>query len=263
MHLSHPHSHSHARSILASINNDPLNPESKTKDSANLKRTLSLSSISSADTIINNNNNADTKSSDSKTRIRRCKIALSSVTESHLQRSSVTNSTLATLPSVKWSHITDSVLTNILTLKRAKLDSATVSNAVYIRRATITNSTISDAIRIKKATAQNSSLRRVPLLERSTIKNCVVSDCIIYKTDFEGMVLENGIWKGGRLVGRVDQRREVVVRALEGDDFTRLDERTGKHDDMNEKTRVRYVDDSLVKDDRDHGDEEVLPVYKS
>lgn len=249
MHLSHPHPNSHAREILASINNDHLTcePETKTKDSADLNRVLSLSSISSA----------DTKSSNSETRIRRCKIALSSLKDSNLKRSVVTNSTLATLPSVKWSHITDSTLTNILTLKRANLDSATVYNVVDIRRATIIASTISDAIRIKKATVQNSLLRRMPLLERSTVKNCVVSDCIIHKTDFDGMVLENGIWKGGLLLGRVDEAKEVIVRALEVGEVSGFDRCVGKSDDVNEKKRVNDV---VVN--KAHEDEEALPVYK-
>lgn len=149
---------------------------------------------------------------------------------------------------------------NILTLKRAKVESATVSNVVYIRRATIIASTISDVIRIKKATITDSLLRRVALLERSTIKNCVVNDCIIYKTDFEGMVLENGIWRDGCLVGRVDQSKEVVVRALEGIEFSGVDECAGEHDDMNEKRGVRVVNGSLVKEEKK---DEALPVYKS
>ncbi|PCG96889.1 Hypothetical protein PENO1_066030 [Penicillium occitanis (nom. inval.)] len=250
MHLSHPHPHSHSGSILTSINNDSPQTKPKTKTCKDLKRAPSLSSISSA----------DTKSPDEKTRIRRCKIALSSITDSHLKRSSVVNSTLSTLPSVKWSHITDSVLTNILTLKRASIDSATISNVVDVRRATIINSTITDAIRIKKASTQNSSLRRVALLERSTIKNCVVNDCIIYKTDFEGMLLENGIWKGGCLVGRVDQGREVVARALEGGEFSGVEKRVGNNDDeSNEQNGMGDVNVSLDK----KGNEEALPVYKS
>lgn len=150
---------------------------------------------------------------------------------------------------------------NILTLKRAKIESATVSNVMYIRRATIIASTITDAIRIKKATITDSLLRRVALLERSTIKNCVVNDCIIYKTDFEGMMLENGIWRDGCLVGRVDQSKEIVVRALEGGEFSGVDGRAGEHDDVNEKRGLRVINDSLVK--KDKKDEEALPVYKS
>lgn len=255
MHLSHPYPHSHARSILATVNNDPPQTSPQTKACKSLKRCSSLSSISSTDTI-----NADTKSPDEKTRIRRCKIALSSITGSYVKRSSVANSTLSTLPSVKWSHIKDSLLTNILTLKKANVESSTVSNVLYIRRATITASTISDVIRIKKATTTGSLLRRVALLERSTIKDCVVCDCIIYKTDFEGMVLENGIWRDGCLVGRVDQSKEVVVRAVEEGDFPRVDEQAGDYDEIIEKRGVRGVKDSLAKEGKNE-DEEALPVY--
>jgi hypothetical protein len=148
---------------------------------------------------------------------------------------------------------------NILTLKRAKMEFATVSNVVYIRRATIIASIISDVIRIKKATITDSLLRRVALVERSTIKNCVANDCIIYKTDFEGMVLENGIWRDGCLVGRVDQSKEVVVRALEGVECSGVYECAGEHDDLNEKRGARVVNGSLVKEGKD----EALPVYKS
>lgn len=223
---------------------DEDSPQSKPK-AETLKRCSSLSSISSADSI-DNDVDADTKPSDEKARIRRCKITLSPITDSSLKRSHVVNSTLATLLDVKWSHITNSKLTNILTLKRAKIESATVSNVVDIRRATITNSTISDVLEIKKSTAQNSSLRRVALLERATIKNCVVKDCIISKTDFEGMVLENGIWQAGRLVGRIDQEREVVFRPLEQGESPEFDEHAGKSDDVKEEKVVTNVDDSLL-----------------
>uniref|UniRef100_A0A093V5U2 Trigger factor n=1 Tax=Talaromyces marneffei PM1 TaxID=1077442 RepID=A0A093V5U2_TALMA len=225
MHLSHPQPCPHAISILAAINNDY--PQSKPQASERLKRSTSLSSVSSASTINNDSINADTKSADEKTRIRRCKIALSSITSSYLKRCHVVNSTLDTLPSVKWSLIKDSILMNVLTLKRAKVESATVSNVVYIRRVTITKSTISDVLRVKKATVNDSLLRRVLLVERSTIKKCVVNDCIIYKTDFEGMRLENGIWRDGCLVGRVDQSREVVFRALEEGEYRSGVERAG------------------------------------
>lgn len=74
------------------------------------------------------------------------------------------------------------------------------------------------------------------------------------------MLLENGIWKGGCLVGRVDQGREVVARALEGGEFSGLDKRVGNNDDdMNEKNGKGDVNDSLDK----NGNEEALPVYKS
>lgn len=256
MRFSHPHSYSHAEPILAAINNDSPNPNPNPEASENLKRCSSLSSISSASTI-----NTNSKPTDEKTRIRRSKIALSSITSSYLKRCQVVNSTLSTLPNVKWSIIKDSVLTNVLTLKRVKMEAATVSNVVYIRRATIMKSTISDVVRVKKATVKDSFLQRVALLERSTLQNCVVNDCIIYKTDFEGIRLENGIWKDGCLVGRVNQSKEVVVRALEEGESFRI-ERAGKHEDEKKMQAEGAGNDSLVKEDN-NDNEEALPVYKS
>jgi hypothetical protein len=50
------------------------------------------------------------------------------------------------------------------------------------------------------------------VVDRSSLIDCDVIDCEIYRTNFTGMILENGIWRDGQLVGRTNDK-EVVMRA--------------------------------------------------
>lgn len=48
-------------------------------------------------------------------------------------------------------------------------------------------------------------------VQRCNLVNCEVMCCVLVKTDLEGMVVRNGVWKDGVLVGRVREGEEVVV----------------------------------------------------
>lgn len=48
-------------------------------------------------------------------------------------------------------------------------------------------------------------------VQRCKLVDCDVVCCVLVKTDFEGMVVRNGVWKDGVLVGKVREGEEVVV----------------------------------------------------
>lgn len=48
-------------------------------------------------------------------------------------------------------------------------------------------------------------------VQRCKLVDCEVMCCVLVKTDLEGMVVRNGVWKDGVLVGRVREGEEVVV----------------------------------------------------
>ncbi|GKZ38341.1 hypothetical protein AbraIFM66950_010472 [Aspergillus brasiliensis] len=48
-------------------------------------------------------------------------------------------------------------------------------------------------------------------VQRCKLVDCDVLGCVLVKTDLEGMVVRNGVWKDGVLVGRVREGEEVVV----------------------------------------------------
>ncbi|OKL55881.1 hypothetical protein UA08_08846 [Talaromyces atroroseus] len=176
--------------------------------------TSSDSSNSSSDSEKGNNNNDDDGDAHSHTRIRRSKIDTSDISESNLKRSKVVNSTLTTVRSAKWTKIKSSAVTNVNSMKVCEMKSAHVEDVDSLRRAVVERSIVVDCIKIKRGKIRDSTVRRV-VLGRSTLDNCEAVDSVIYGSKFTGMMLVNGIWKNGSLVGKVDETKEVIFRPLD------------------------------------------------
>ena len=51
-------------------------------------------------------------------------------------------------------------------------------------------------------------------VKRAVLTDCEVSECVVIGTEFKGMRLRFGVWKNGRLVGKVGEG-EVVFEEME------------------------------------------------
>jgi beta-galactosidase/beta-glucuronidase len=51
-------------------------------------------------------------------------------------------------------------------------------------------------------------------VKRAVLTDCEVSECVVIGTEFRGMRLRFGVWKNGRLVGRVGDG-EVVFEEMD------------------------------------------------
>lgn len=201
------------------------NKDNKTKG-CSCKRcpsTSTLSSDSSSDSsntsynysTSNNQNASTTSNSSNNSWIKRSKITLSTIDNSSIKRCTLHNSTLTSVQSAKWTKLTDSEVANIKTLKTSSIESSNIHDVEFIRRAVVKDSTIQDCVKLKRCNIRASVLTGGTMVDRgATLDNCIVSNCVIIRTSFQGMVLENGIWKNGSLIGRVDKSKEVIIRAM-------------------------------------------------
>lgn len=74
------------------------------------------------------------------------------------------------------------------------------------------------------STVKHSLLRRSKLdhvmlsqsrVKRAVLKDCEVTECVVTGSEFSGMRMRYGVWKNGRLVGRVGDG-EVVFEEIVG-----------------------------------------------
>lgn len=89
-------------------------------------------------------------------------------------------------------------------------DSAILSDSI-VERSIVRGSVVADKAFVER-TELNTAVITRSRIERSKIDDCDVMDCVIDRTDFQGMILQYGIWKRGDLVGRTSQDREVVIK---------------------------------------------------
>lgn len=71
---------------------------------------------------------------------------------------------------------------------------------------------------VKHSLLRRSKLDRVDMdksrVKRAVLTDCEVSECVVIGTEFKGMRLRFGVWKNGRLVGKVGEG-EVVFEEME------------------------------------------------
>ncbi|KAL4739896.1 hypothetical protein BDV11DRAFT_186636 [Aspergillus similis] len=143
--------------------------------------------------------------------LRRSKITSSTLTNSSLHRSTITSSSLSNIPRARSVTATNSTLDNISRLRRVDLSNTTVTEQSAMARSQAKDSVVGRSS-VSRASLEKSRVVR-SRVRKSQLRDCEVSDCVIVNTDFRGMVLRNGIWRNGRLVGccRADEGEGVVV----------------------------------------------------
>lgn len=71
---------------------------------------------------------------------------------------------------------------------------------------------------VKQSLLWRSKLNHVDMfksrVKRAVLTDCEVSECVVIGTEFKGMRLRFGVWKHGRLVGRVGEG-EVVFEEMD------------------------------------------------
>ncbi|KAL4978742.1 hypothetical protein BDW66DRAFT_129483 [Aspergillus desertorum] len=143
--------------------------------------------------------------------LKRSKITISTLTNTSLHRSTITSSSLSNIPRARSVTATSSTLDNVSRLRRVNLSNTTVTGQSAIARSQAKDSVVSESS-VSRGSLEKSRVVR-SRVRKSQLRGCEVSDCVIINTDFRGMVLRNGIWRNGRLVGccRGLEGEEVVV----------------------------------------------------
>ncbi|KAL5000169.1 hypothetical protein BDV10DRAFT_43067 [Aspergillus recurvatus] len=143
--------------------------------------------------------------------LKRSKITTSTLTNTSLHRSIITSSSLSNIPRARSVTATSSTLDNTSRLRRVNLSNTTVREQSAMARSQAKDSVVSGSSVSRGSLVKSQVVRS--RVRKSQLTDCEVSDCVILNTDFRGMVLRNGVWRNGRLVGccRGGEGEGVVV----------------------------------------------------
>ncbi|PCG89360.1 Hypothetical protein PENO1_105150 [Penicillium occitanis (nom. inval.)] len=138
-------------------------------------------------------------------------------------------------------------------------DSAILSDSI-VERSIVRGSVVADKAFVER-TELNTAVITRSRVERSKIDDCDVMDCVIDRTDFQGMILQYGIWKRGDLVGRTSQDREVVIKprqkpvsTKEGEELSRSASQPVQNSGLGWKAAEAERERLGVESDRDEED---------
>ncbi|KAL6238786.1 hypothetical protein BDW75DRAFT_236985 [Aspergillus navahoensis] len=131
--------------------------------------------------------------------LKRSNITTSTLTNTSLHRSTITSSLLSNIPRARSVTATNSTLDNVSRLRRVDLSNTTVTEQSAMARSQAKDSLVSGSS-VSRGSLQGSCVMK-SRVRKSQLRDCDVSGCVIINTDFRGMVLRNGVWRNGRLVG--------------------------------------------------------------
>ncbi|KAE8367107.1 hypothetical protein BDV27DRAFT_124502 [Aspergillus caelatus] len=149
------------------------------------------------------------------TTIRRSKISHAVIANSYVRRCKLANCELVDVCSAKSLEANDSKFDNVRSIRGHTLvRNSTITGQSTLNRSKVNGSSVTDDSCLRRSHLENVRIAR-SRVKRSAMRNCDVSDCVIIKTDFTGMTLRYGVWKNGKLVGRVGDN-EVVMTTQDG-----------------------------------------------
>ncbi|KAJ5703142.1 hypothetical protein N7488_010690 [Penicillium malachiteum] len=149
-------------------------------------------------------------------KITRCSISNCDISICRLKRSAFQNCTLSHVRNARWTKASDSHLQNVDSVKRSQIIASMVCDGSSVGHSTVTASNIRNATTIKRSTVANSSISQSKLW-RAKLDNCDVENCLIYRTNFDGMILKHGVWKRGKLVSRIGDKEPVAIHKDESE----------------------------------------------
>ncbi|GKZ72789.1 hypothetical protein AnigIFM60653_011850 [Aspergillus niger] len=125
-----------------------------------------------------------------------CTVTHSSTYRSNLKHTTLTNASVSRTEATHtsfgiYAYSHRSILTNVIlrdrsSVKRSHVKDASLMGGSSLWRSNVTKCMIADECRV----------------QRCKLVDCDVVCCVLVKTDFEGMVVRNGVWKDGVLVGK-------------------------------------------------------------
>ncbi|KAF5862139.1 hypothetical protein ETB97_012124 [Aspergillus alliaceus] len=155
-----------------------------------------------------------TPTSPANTTIQRSKISHSIIANSYIRRCNITNCELVDVTSAKTTDANDSKFENVRSVRRSSVRNSTVTGQSTLNKSKVSGSSVTEESFLRRSQLEDIQVAR-SRVKKSTLRKCDVSNCVIIKTDFTGMVLRHGVWKKGRLVGRVGNN-EVVATTQDG-----------------------------------------------
>ncbi|KAH8689903.1 hypothetical protein BGW36DRAFT_389926 [Talaromyces proteolyticus] len=142
--------------------------------------------------------------------IERSELDHCTIQDSYVKRSKLAHCTAPARNRIERSTARATKFMSSKLVEKSELDDSVVLGGSTLEYCVVKNSLIADGTVCERTELDNVAITR-SRAERSKLTDCDVMDCIIERTDFQGMVLKYGIWKNGDLVGRT-AKEEVVIK---------------------------------------------------
>jgi hypothetical protein len=159
---------------------------------------------------------AKTGSKNGKSVIERSNITSSEVQESRIERSNLTQC-VAAQAGIERSMLTACRITG----PKVRVERSTLDRCEVREKSTVQHSTGRKGW-IEESKIDHSTFGRVTVrnskVDWSQLKECDIEGCKMKRSRFTGMYMRNGVWEGNDLVGRVDNKKEVIIRPLTEDE---------------------------------------------
>ncbi|EEA19825.1 hypothetical protein TMatcc_009966 [Talaromyces marneffei ATCC 18224] len=143
--------------------------------------------------------------------VQRSEVHGCAITDSTVDRSTLNNCNVSAQ-----SHIERTTAKTTKFIGPKRVERSEFSDSVVLGKSAVERSIVRGSVVAGKAVIERTELKTAVItksrVERSKISDCDVMDCVIERTDFQGMILQYGIWKRGDLVGRTSNEHEVVIK---------------------------------------------------
>lgn len=159
-------------------------------------------------------NQVTVESESGHTRIERCDIKNSSISDTNVERCRLKDCTLATVSNMERVHATGTRFIRPGNIERSTFEDSDVLGKSSVERARVKGSVVALSSTIKRSTLKMVSMTKAQV-ERSTLSNCDVTECKISGSSFSGMTMKFGIWKNNDLVGRTCDQEVVMMPRTE------------------------------------------------
>lgn len=169
-----------------------------------------LSGVTITSRAANADNNTANTPFHSTTVITRSKISNSALSNVSTRRSDISNSRVENVASARSLTVKDSHLEDIRSANRCSIKNSVVSGNSVLKRSEVHDSTVNEQSSVRRSRVSRSRVAH-SRVKRSALTDCDVANCILIRTDFKGVVLRNGVWKNGRLIGRMGHTEVVAV----------------------------------------------------
>lgn len=169
-----------------------------------------LSGVTITSKAINAGNSQTNTPYHNTTVITRSKISNSALSNVSARRSDISNSRVENVASARCLTVKDSHLEDIRSANRCSIKNSVVSGNSVLKRSEVQDSTVNEQSSVRRSRVSRCRVA-YSRVKRSALTDCDVANCILIRTDFKGMVLRNGVWKNGRLIGRMGHTEVVAM----------------------------------------------------
>lgn len=143
--------------------------------------------------------------------ITRCDLSNCTINNSCVKRSTLTDCVISKTEDMSRITAQKSQFHDAALAERSDITNSTIQTRSSVHRSTIGQSVIQDNSAVNRSTVTGTTVSRGQV-HRATLTNCVVTECVIERSDFQGLVLKYGIWRRNKLVGKTGHQDPIFIR---------------------------------------------------